>query len=351
MQRTDIEWADYSANPLKLKLRESGKLVNACIRVSAGCQKCYAESIVRRYWPKAERKFPGYSAALMKLGDPIINEVELQKMLTFRPKPPFKSGERPGVFVCDMTDAFGDWVPFELLDRMFAVFALRPDVDWTLLTKRPERSAEYFSASPTAYSRIRAIVDGDNGSNPILETWWKSLNRHQQENEQGKWYTRLSPTKWPLPNVWLGTSVEDQQRADERIPHLLRCPAAVRFLSVEPMLGPVDLKATERAASDAIDPEWRDGRRGRPLVNVLGSREFEWEREPGIHWTICGSESGPGRRPMSLDWARSLRDQCAAAGVAFFMKQLERDGKITGDMERFPADLRVREFPKAKASV
>jgi len=125
------------------------------------------------------------------------------------------------------------------------------------------------------------------------------------------------PPTWPLPNVWLGVSVEDQRRADERIPHLLSTPAAVRFLSIEPLLGPVNLTRIELGG----------GRR--PTWNALsGARGFYGENtvridhgDPGLDWVIVGGESGPGARPMHPDWARSVRDQCVAAGVPFFFKQ------------------------------
>ncbi|MGE4105492.1 MAG: DUF5131 family protein [Pirellulales bacterium] len=119
----------------------------------------------------------------------------------------------------------------------------------------------------------------------------------------------VSTQPWPLPHVWLGTSVEDQLRADERIPHLLCCPAAVRFLSCEPLLGPIDFDTM------TTDPP----NSGFALTDGLG--RLDGEGPSAIHWVIAGGESGHGARPMHPDWARSLRDQCAAAGVPFFMKQ------------------------------
>lgn len=129
----------------------------------------------------------------------------------------------------------------------------------------------------------------------------------------------MAGIQWPLPNVWLGVSVEDQQRADLRIPALLDTPAAVRFLSCEPLLGPVDLTRIRR-------------------IPVGGS----------IAWVIVGGESGAGARPMELDWARTLVEQCKAAYVPVFVKQLGSvwaGGGHGGDMGAWPADLRVREFP------
>jgi protein gp37 len=153
---------------------------------------------------------------------------------------------------------------------------------------------------------------------------------------------------YPLPNVWLGTSVEDQQRADERIPHLLQTPATVRWLSIEPLLEPIELRTNWNWSYDEeyIPQGWQPDLK----ANY-------------IRWAVLGGESGPGARPMDLAWARSLRDQCALAGVPFFMKQLgsvwarqnnsRTDGRRDtkgGCMENWPADLRVRQFPTALRS-
>jgi len=186
--------------------------------------------------------------------------------------------------------------------------------NWLLLTKRPERAAEYFEKHATRHIWAARASEFSGRKDGALGTCDHSVCN----------------CDYPLPNVWLGTSCEDQQRADERIPHLLRCPAAVRFLSVEPLIGPVGLRSG--IYSDITNPN------GPPRGTTL----------EGIDWIIVGAESGAGRRPMKIEWARSLRDQCKAAGVAFFMKQLEVDGKITGDIEKFPEDLRIRQMPRVR---
>jgi protein gp37 len=174
------------------------------------------------------------------------------------------------------------------------------------------------------------------------------MNADERQNHGGP---------WPLSNVWLGVSVEDQQRADERIPALLRTPAAVRFLSVEPQLGPVDLTSIG---------SWR----GEPL-SALEEQVGHVERPP-VDWVIVGGESGPGARPFHLEWARTIVEQCKAAGVAVFVKQLGADpiegtdhrsdhpdpdllryplhllNKKGGDPLEWPPDLRVREFPEVR---
>ncbi|MGE4136430.1 MAG: DUF5131 family protein, partial [Pirellulales bacterium] len=176
-----------------------------------------------------------------------------------------------------------------------AVMALCPQHTFQVLTKRPERMAQYVAnwahERPIVAHRV-ARACGQMGLS---------------QGEAAEAYARLR--QGPLPNAWLGTSVEDQPRADERIPHLLCCPAAVRFLSCEPLLGPIDFDTM------TTDPP----NSGFALTDGLG--RLDGEGPSAIHWVIAGGESGHGARPMHPDWARSLRDQCAAAGVPFFMKQ------------------------------
>jgi protein gp37 len=269
MNRTGIEWTDFSANPLKYK-DAPGKVVWGCVKTSPGCQACYAEALAKRYG----RGGP-FTAAQQRGLTPFLDEAELRKMLTYKPA----AGKR--CFVGDMTDVFGAWVPESLLNRLFSeVLEVRTDVTWQLLTKRADRMCEYLS--------------------------WRWGKR-----EEGPGF------RIPARNIHVGVSVEDQRRADERIPHLLRTPAAVRFLSCEPLLSAADV-------SRYLYP-WPNGAR--------------------VGWVIVGCESGPRRRPMELAWARSLAGQCREAGVAFFMKQMEAGGKVIGDIEKFPEDLKTRDFP------
>jgi len=178
---------------------------------------------------------------------------------------------------------------------------------------------------------------------------------------------------WPLPNVWLGTSVEDQAAADTRIPELLATPAAVRFLSCEPLLGPVDIFGVSPDMEYGVGFVTR-GVQTKPH-DVNGPAEYDVEAEPGIDWVIGGGESGTGARPCDLAWLRSLRDQCAAAGVAYFNKQLGSRPRIWheakladaqagrdasqyhplplkhghgGNPEEWPEDLRRREWPVSR---
>ncbi len=307
MNRTAIQWTDFTSNPIKYQ-HITGDTVWSCVKVSAGCQNCYAEALAKRFG----RGGP-FTVSQMVITKPVLDEAELKALLSVKRLPP---GSK--VFVGDMTDIFGEWVPDEMIDRLYATFALRPDVVFQVLTKRPERRRNFLTAAHEAVWRIVREATGSGAGIP-----------------------------WPLPNVWEGTSVEDQDAADVRIPALLATPAAVRYLSVEPLLGPVDIMVGFQWARGSLSDHYK----------------------PPIDWVIVGGESGAGARPMDIAWARSLRDQCAAAGVAFFMKQMGarpyRSGFALdpvgdsesyteplplrdshgGDMAEWPADLRVREFP------
>ncbi len=392
MNKTKLEWCDFTVNPVKYRDGD-GKSVWACVKVSDGCKSCYAESLAKRYG----RGGP-YTVGQTATVTPYLDEAELRQMLSVKRLPP---GSR--VFVGDMTDIFGEWVPDEMLDRMFAVFALRPDVVFQVLTKRPERMRAYMSWRDEERGLVRQgavqyVLDVQHARGE-----WKLDN-----SEWPKGRPQLAE-RWPLPNVWLGTSVEDQAAADKRIPELLATPAAVRFLSCEPLLGDVFIEAIEMcgpvyggfpggdprnftpdrecctpaeiAAWEAACAAWDRGEgedRG-PSCATFGDGSTwtgagfgvgTYMVNPPIDWVIVGGESGPGARPMDVAWARSLVSQCRSAGVAVFVKQLGakpyrqgfhidpvgdtepytqmfnlRDRK-GGDMSEWPADLRVRQFPE-----
>lgn len=314
-----------------------------CQRVSPGCVNCYAAGINKRLGTGLD-----YDARGIADSDIYLDERILAAPLRWK---------RPRrVFVCSMTDLFGEWVPFEMIDRVFAVMALAKSHTFQVLTKRPERMREYMTAGLRVY---QSTLDG--ARLPVGGAFWPEgeaatriigeISRLEAEPT----YPRLP--NWPLPNVWLGVSAEDQERAEMRIPELLATPAAVRFVSAEPLLGPVDL-----ATHKALD---QDG-------SFAG-----WRIAYGLHWVIVGGESGQDARPFDLAWARSVVQQCQAAGTAVFVKQLgakplcvdrelwERDGRSWetieptgarvpmkmrdpkgGEMWEWPEDLRVREFPR-----
>jgi protein gp37 len=187
-----------------------------------------------------------------------------------------------------------------------------PNLDWLLLTKRPQNWR-------TQLMNAFAATKGDT-----MKTWING------------W---LCGTRVPA-NVWIGTSVGTQKSADTRIPQLLSVPARVRFLSCEPLLANIELR-------DVPNSEFGEGE---PHYDSLLGRAYDSQGDgtngPKIHWVICGCESGPKSRPMQTEWALSLRDQCAATGVPFFMKQMMMvNGGLAHDVDDFPCDLRIRQFP------
>jgi protein gp37 len=199
-------------------------------------------------------------------------------------------------FVNSMSDLFHKEVPAAFVAEVFATMYNAQWHTFQILTKRPERMADLLTNARLPWA-IGAIV-------------YDRLKRDEPEKAgilSAAEITQDVMDRWPLPNVWLGTSVENQEQADQRIPHLLQCPAAVRFLSIEPLLGVVTLPTINAHAYGSV-PQIRASRLGSKRAIVLD-------------WVIVGGESGPRARPMHPDWARSLRDQCVAAGVPFFFKQ------------------------------
>jgi protein gp37 len=232
--------------------------------------------------------------------------------------------ERPRrIFVNSMSDLFHDNVSDEWIDRVFAVMALCPQHTFQILTKRPERMLAYLTASSVLRTdRLTKIV----GLNFPIGT-----------------EAELQPIAWPLPNVWLGVSVENQESADGRIPLLLRTPAEIRFVSCEPMLGKVDLRHLP-AREDGYGE--KDALNGEAYFAGCGSVSSQTFHGKHLDWVICGGESGPGARPMDPAWARSLRDQCKEAGVSFFMKQgSAANWKDFKNFDALPENLQIREFP------
>jgi len=315
MNLSPIEWTDYTSNPLRYR-DPDGNIVHACIHKSGGCLHCYAEVMSKRWG----RKGLPFTAENMKPLTPFLDEKELHHMLTYKPA----AGKR--CFVGDMTDIFGEWVPDELLWELFSVFALRSDVTWQVLTKRADRM-------------MRLLLDNEWESKEGGVPFWAMVEGCAQRRYHDR--TGEDPSLWlavhgPLPNVWLGVSAEDQKNADERIPLLLQTPAAVRFVSYEPALGPVEF----------------DCGPGRSGPHRYFSVEVDHPEDQRLDWVIVGGESGPGARPFNIQWARVVVAQCQAAGVAVFYKQGGASNKCAhdskgGHFECLPSDLKIREFPHA----
>lgn len=286
--KSAIEWTDATWNP-----------ITGCSRVSEGCRHCYAERFAHRFSGPGQR-YEGLT--VLSNGHPTwtgkIQFNEKALLLPLRWKRPRR------VFVNSMSDLFHEHVSDEQRDRIFAVMALCPQHTFQVLTKRPAQMKEYIAG---------AFVKGFAG-----------LSRVTSVNEEVRKIS-LASEKWiefPLPNVWLGTSIEDQPAADDRVPLLLQTPAAVRFLSCEPLLGPLGLSkwiggdfAVNTRDCEPMKPRTAE------LLWKMAAAAFRHAGGAAVDWVIVGGESGPGARPMHPDWARSLRDQCQAAGVPFFFKQ------------------------------
>jgi protein gp37 len=274
--RSSIEWTNSSCTPIRARNRTTGKVGWHCEHVTTGCEFCYAESMNKRLGTGLPFK-PGHRSDI----DIFLDDEMLMAPLRWR-KPRM-------IFLCSMTDAFADFVRDEWLDKIFAVMALCPQHTFQVLTKRAERMLEYFE-------RMQFEASGEDGA-------WapRRLDAHACEISGSPCAAGyMEDVAWPLKNCWLGVSCERQQEADQRIPLLLQTPAAVRFISAEPLLGPIRLH--ERLGDDWL------------ASGLSGERK-------GLDWVIVGGESGKHARPMHPDWARSLRDQCAGARVAFFFKQ------------------------------
>jgi protein gp37 len=263
MADTNIEWADKTWNP-----------IIGCTKVSAGCDHCYAERMACRL--ALNPQTPQYQNVVSLDGRAWNGKTALVESALMQP---LKWKKPSRIFVGSMTDLFHRETPDEWLDRIFAVMALCPQHTFMVLTKRPEGMREYLGAE----CREKRIWDA----------YWEVLSRG------------IGPGfAWPLPNVWLGVTAENQAMADYRIMPLLGIQSAVHFVSIEPMLGPIKLDKCWVCKGPDEEGCW-----------------CEQDTQASLRWVICGCESGPGARLMDIAWARSLKDQCVEAGVPFFYKQ------------------------------
>jgi protein gp37 len=379
MSATSIEWTDHSINPLRARL--GGRVGHYCQKVSPGCKNCYSSRTQPRFG------MPTFSDARSEAIEHLLDPRKLEEVL-HRKKP-------TKWFWCDMTDMFGDWVPFEWIAACFGVMAATPHHTHQVLTKRPQRALEWFK-----WIAGLPVSLGGPSVNAGRGVRWFAWNHCDEQMAHLRVHDPAQPWIWPLPNVWLGTSAENQATADERIPMLLDCPAAVRFISAEPLLGPLELSPWLRGSQTrhlcvSVSGSLKNGSykggmlsdaSGRTLSDAEAKRELEQlsfagvkvlrgdqscdnfsdqtgclgHRNPRLDWVIVGGESGPGARPFDLKWADDLRKQCAHAQVPYFFKQagaapqwsgtripLELKHRKGADLSELPEGLRVRQFPVA----
>lgn len=357
---TKISWTDATWTPIRARVRDdaaaiakkrgyrslvtiakemAGRVGPHCERVSPGCGNCYSEANNARRLPQNGTGLP-FDRRARDLVDVVLDRNILEQ--------PFHWKKPRRIFVCSQTDLFGEWVPYDVIDEVFSVMVVNPQHTFQIVTKRAADMRAYFESGRH---------DGGSG--------WDRATYHLRQN------------------IWLGVSAEDQERANERIPQLIRTPATLRFVSYEPALGALDLSqwteeglecsecswtGTEEFAvedGNENDPGYRCPRCGEacahtPLDELLGG-------DRGIKWVIIGGESGSGARPFYLEWARNTIAQCKTAGIACFVKQLgalalyQCDGIGCGhcqvphfrqlrnrsgaDPDEWPADLNVQQFP------
>lgn len=297
---TTIEWADKTWSP-----------IIGCARVSPGCDNCYAISTarIRSFNPNPKVSLP--FAGTVDRGENGIDWTGKVNLLEERLTEPMRWKKPAKVFVNSMSDLFHKDVPDDFIARVFAIMALTSQHTYQILTKR--------------HARMRSLVGGpckcghQPGEHLRSKMAWAVSQANPNripgvpDNAEQLVYGRGI---WPLPNVHLGVSVEDQKWADIRIPALLETPAAIRFLSCEPLLGPVDLDDYLLVPCPCCKGEPHDDGCG-PCDSAGCDTGFV----RGIHWVIAGGESGPKARPAHTDWFRSLRDQCIEANVPFLFKQ------------------------------
>lgn len=330
-----IEWTD-----------RAWSVVTGCTKASTGCRECWAKAEVDVRWSKNPRSI----WFGREFGD-----VQLHASALTQP-----AQERTGrrIFVCPRSDLFHEAVPFEFIAAVFGAMAISPQHTFQVLTKRAGRMRTFFEwiehegrrgspdASPWGLCTMKLMTSGAD-----LSRCWPD------KFEQA--------VAWPLPNVWLGVSAEDQSNLGERLPDLLACPAAVHWLSLEPLVAEVDLCLVQCRTWNFVDPQSPHGaERGicapEVQIDALAGRVQSRAASDGIDvpridWVVVGGETGKRARPMCAQWIRRIRDQCRQAHVAFFMKQwgdwLPRDQALATDPDIYPTVTRLRVGKRAAGAL
>jgi protein gp37 len=361
--RSSIEWCDATWNP-----------VTGCTRVSEGCRNCYAEREAIRHQRHAAYEGTARSTAAGPRWTGQVNFIPERLDQPLR----WQRGRR--VFVNSMSDLFHEGLTDGQILRVFQAMAVAPQHTYLVLTKRPQRMLEWLrrwndlEGEPPGPQMVRG-PEATRAAHPSGRgQMFASMLESMGAPPDGCAYPTFDwmqgmrgwpEARWTWPNVWMGVSAEDQPTADERIPLLLQCPAAIHWVSAEPLLGPIDLSPYMCPSGVLHVDDIGVDVGTRPIVNVNGVEGHQpWM--PALSWVVVGGESGPGARPFDLAWARSTVEQCRAAGVPCFVKQLgarphwpqgpeefeidwlsllDRKG---GDWSEWPEDLRVREYPEVR---
>jgi protein gp37 len=295
MGATKITWTNRVWNPCR-----------GCSPASPGCEHCYAEAMARRFpWGAKVTSKKGRWNGKVELLDAKLGD-------------PLRWREPSLVFVNSVSDLFHPAVPFDFVAAVFGVMAAARKHTFQVLTKRPERMAQFFAWLQCEWLEARSS-SGYNPRSTQADLCTAAAISHGVK-PGGPLITASVTAMWPLPNVWLGATAEDQLRLDDRWGYLNHCPAAVRFLSLEPMLGPIDLDrklgrwSECPACGEGVKLD-EDG-----CCATCGEDAYRW----GVDWVIVGGESGPRARPCDARWIRNVVAKCRKAEVPCFVKQLGR---------------------------
>ena len=324
---TDIEWTKVRLPDGRVLKGATWNCLVGCQKVSSGCQSCYAIRTAYRLEHAFNQE--AYQGTTRKLPDGSVNWTGRVKCLRERLEIPLHWREPRGIFVNSMSDLFHPDVPDEFIDQVFGIMAHAPQHIFQVLTKRPERMLPY----------ILRLQDKLKHEQPYLQAVSVSSVKTRTEIgwAQGRFGDPEFDVDWPLPNVWLGVSCEDQRAADERIPLLLQTPVAVRWLSCEPLIGPVSFRWAKWVPIKRIDATWH------------------LEGLHGIDWIVTGGESGPNYRPCDQGWVRAIRDECqeyeegTGRHVAFLHKQWGGHTHAAGG--RLLDGREWSEYPEAREAV
>jgi protein gp37 len=332
--------------------------------VSAGCDNCYAMHFAHRF-----SKVPGHAMeGLTVIRQDKVDWSSKIKLNEEALLAPLRRKKPTRYFVNSMSDLFHHGVPDEYIAAVFGVMSLCPQHTFMILTKRIDRAPKFFSLC---------------GSDKIRLNYYRGCLGEKYLTDKQRFGIALRQTKdFPLPNVWLGVSVEDQKTADERIPILLRTPAAVRWISAEPLLGALDLERYLMSCNGCDNQGSVAYAFDKPGSSLCLNACIKHGEGPSLDWVVVGGESGSGARRFNLAWAQSILKQCRAADVSCFIKQLGSDpfyhvqtsveesrpgfklsiqsmeidtifhfkDRKGGDMEEWPEDLRVREYPGSEVA-
>ncbi len=342
-ENSAIEWTDATWNP-----------VVGCEKIAQGCKNCYAKTL-------HDKRHKAFQAGA-KLPAQYAQPFETVQLMPERLSQPLKWRKPRRIFVNSVSDLFHESVPFEFIAAVFGVMAACPQHTFQVLTKRPARMREFFEWLSLAKNRAGDDMDPQlvcaDAAGALLGS------------DNGFDWAVADGARWPLKHVWLGTSISTQPDADRNIQEILQCPAAVHFVSAEPLLEDVSLWGEEGEWLCVHPYPEFDADNGAPYyVGKHDDRTLRCsvcEGQAVLDWVIVGGESGPGARPCDVAWIRSIVQQCKAAGVPVFVKQLGSRAMFTprayggtggwfdmrdpkgGNPEEWPEDLRVREFPNCE---